>query len=564
MKFRFEFLFPLLLFIPQNLWGQEIFGVILQVEGVPKQEAVYFKTQELASFQADSTLMQIRNKGYLQAQILKEIGGDTLLLRVKSGPVFSWNELELSSIPEEFVQDKGRPGADYPAPYLWIEDLLDFAENRGWPFAEVKIDSIGIQGTQLSGKMNFEAGPLITWDSLSIAGSAKTRVGYLQSLSRLEVGRPFSQTRLEHSTQLLRKSPYFSLVGPPEVSFQQQRAIPVFTLQERKLNVFDGVIGFLPNENEPGKLLITGQVDLRLFHLGGKGRDILLQWQRLNVQSQALDLNYKESFLFRSPLDAQVHFSLLRQDSSFVNRSFVLDFGYRISDSGYLNFFTRRQAGDLIDQGGMGLEELPSFIDFRWNQYGIGGEWNYLDDVRFARKGWRVSGDFAAGNKRILENTGIPVELYEGLSETSTQIQGKLEVEKHIYLKPVWGMWIRGAGGIIENRNLFLNELFRIGGLKSIRGFNEKFFFAQQYTYINMEQRLFFGQNSYLMVFGDLGILDNPYFSPRIDQPFSFGSGINLDTEGGLFSFVFALGKSNIQPLSFEYARVHFGYLARF
>lgn len=531
---------------------------------MPMQDISYFLSKERAAGQADSSLKQIRSKGFLQAKILEKTGVDTLVYQVVSGPLYSWSELKLSSVPEEFVEAKGRPGEEYTSPYLWIEELLDYAEDKGLPFAEIKIDSVQIQGTKLAGKINFQPGPLITWDSLSLAGNAKTKITYLQLLSRLEVGQPFSQSRLEESTKLLQRSPYFSLLGPPQVSFQQQKAIPVFSLQERRLNVFDGVIGFLPNENEPGKLLVTGQVDLQLYHLGGKGRDIFLQWQRLNVQSQALDLKYKESFIFRSPLDASVQFSLLRQDSSFVNRSFVLDFGYRVSDSGYLNFFTRRQAGDLLEQPGFDPQKLPAAIDYRWNQYGIGGEWNLLDDLRFPRKGWRLSGEFSAGNKRILENTGIPEELYEGLTESSAQIQGRVEVEKHIFLKPAWGMWIRGSGGIIDNPNLFLNELFRIGGLNSIRGFNEKFFFARRYGFVNLEQRLFFGQNSYLMVFGDFGVLENPYFSPQKDTPFSFGSGINLDTEGGLFSFVFALGKSNIQPLSFEYARVHFGYLARF
>ena len=116
----------------------------------------------------------------------------------------------------------------------------------------------------------------------------------------------------------------------------------------------------------------------------------------------------------------------------------------------------------------------------------------------------------------------------------------------------------------MENENLFLNELFRLGGLKSIRGFNEKYFYAKRFGYINFEQRLFFDQNSFLTVFADMGILDNPYEAQKIDHPFSFGTGINLDTDGGLFSFVFALGNSNTQPLSFSYSRIHFGYLARF
>jgi hemolysin activation/secretion protein len=116
----------------------------------------------------------------------------------------------------------------------------------------------------------------------------------------------------------------------------------------------------------------------------------------------------------------------------------------------------------------------------------------------------------------------------------------------------------------MRNENLFLNDLFRLGGLKSIRGFNENFFYARSYVYINIEQRLFFDQSSFLMIFVDGGTLENPYFAKTIDYPVSFGAGLNLETGSGIFRFIYGVGKSNLQPLEFSYSRIHFGYLARF
>ncbi|WP_332911626.1 BamA/TamA family outer membrane protein [Algoriphagus boritolerans] len=229
-----------------------------------------------------------------------------------------------------------------------------------------------------------------------------------------------------------------------------------------------------------------------------------------------------------------------------------------------LIFFNKRQAGDLLATDDLSLDqELPSSIDYRWNQYGIGLDWDKLDSPVSPRRGSRFQGTFSLGNKRILQNTGLPEELYSGLEESSAQYQGWFSGEKHVFIKSSWGMWIRGVGGFLQNQNLFLNELYRLGGLKSIRGFNEKNFFAKNFGYLNLEQRLFFDQNSFLIVFADLGIVENPYNSPKIDRPFSFGTGINLDTDGGLFSFVLAIGKSSAS-ISFSYSRIHFGYLARF
>lgn len=513
----------------------------------------------------DSVSGMFQRAGFLEGHFKEENNSDTLFMTWESGSLFGWGTINTDQVPQDYLKVLGNPGRNYPEPFLWIQHVLDEAENRGFPFAELALDSLEIKGNLISGIMRFNAGPKITWDSVAIEGESKTRVQYLQQLSGLIPGESFSQKELERATQTLKRSTYFTLTGPPTLSFQTRQAKPLFAIRDRKSNVFDGVVGLLPNENEPGKMLVTGEVDLQLYHLGGKGRDFSVNWQRLNIQSQSLEIRAKESFVFRSPLDMKVGFSLLKQDSSFVNRSFELDFGYRISDGGYLNFFTRRKAGDVITLGNLGAEGgIQASIDYRWNQYGAGMDWNTLDSPVSPRRGGRIQSQFSLGNKRILRNTALPEESYQGLEEVSAQYQGWFSGEKHLYLKPSWGMWLRGTGGFIQNQNLFLNELYRIGGLKSIRGFNEKFFFAKRYAYLNLEQRLFFGENSYLMIFSDLGLIENPFENQAIDHPVSFGTGINLDTDGGLFSFVLALGKSNLQPLSFSYSRIHFGYLARF
>ncbi|SEF93319.1 BamA/TamA family outer membrane protein [Algoriphagus boritolerans] len=546
--------------------GQELIRVEWTAVPTSKVKLIRdFNEKEESKKITDSLSRVFQAQGFLEGFFQEKPQADTLLLLWNFGRLFSWEKVELEGIPEDFLRSLGKPGSHYPDPYLWIDRALTHAENQGLPFATLRIDRLTISDSLLSGVMVFDAGPRITWDSLEISGDSKTDVRYLQQVSRLTPGGIFSQEQLLKAAQTIRRSPYFSLSGEPELTFQTQQARPIFTLQDRRVNVFDGVVGLLPNENESGKVLITGEVDLQLYHLGGKGRDFSLNWQRLNIQSQALELKAKESFVFRSPLDVSVGFSLLKQDSSFVNRSFEFDFGYRVSDDGYLNFFNKRQAGDLLATDDLSLDqELPSSIDYRWNQYGIGLDWDKLDSPVSPRRGSRFQGTFSLGNKRILQNTGLPEELYSGLEESSAQYQGWFSGEKHVFIKSSWGMWIRGVGGFLQNQNLFLNELYRLGGLKSIRGFNEKNFFAKNFGYLNLEQRLFFDQNSFLIVFADLGIVENPYNSPKIDRPFSFGTGINLDTDGGLFSFVLAIGKSSAQPISFSYSRIHFGYLARF
>ncbi len=526
----------------------------------------YFQDSVKSNRYLDSISESFQKEGYLEIFKRNERPGvDSLKVEFFPGTKYAWAEINTRNIPQELIRQIGPLENDYPSIVDWMDRLILKAEDLGYPFAVANLDSIKLEGDSIRANLNFEFGPLISWDSVAVSGQTKTQPRYVQNLTGIEPGNPFSQKEFEESILTLGRSPYFSIAEKTDITFQTKSARPTFNLRDRKANVLDGIIGLLPNENEPGKMLITGQLDLELYHLGGKGRDIALHWQRLNISTQSLDLTAKESFLFNSPLDFNLGFNLLKQDTTFLNRSFSLDFGYRLKKGGYLRFFTNRKAGDLISTAAyQNVTELPDVADFRWNQYGIGWIWNKLDSPVFPRKGYRFTGEFSAGNKEILENTGIPEEVYTNMVLNSPQYLGRIDLEKHFFLKPTWGIMLRAVGGFTQNQNLLLNDLFRLGGLKTIRGFNENYFYARSYGFLNTEQRLFFGENSFLMIFADLGILENPYFATSIDNPFSFGAGVNLDMGTGIFRFIYGIGKSNAQPLAFSYSRIHFGYLARF
>ncbi len=525
-----------------------------------------FSSKSAGENYADSIQSAFQNIGYLGLFTKKtEIANDSLLVDFVLGEKYFLSSISQGNVPVEFSKDSDPLTRDYASASNWMRNVIREAENNGFPFAQVKLDSIHRNGNELAAVFNFDAGPLILWDSVKVAGDTKTQEKYLENLVGIRPGDPFSQKQLEYANEVLSRSPYFVVVQAPMVDFQIKKARPTFTLRDRNANVLDGIIGLLPNANESGKMLITGQLDLELYHLGGKGRDVAVHWQRLNVATQSLDISAKESFLFNSAVDISVGFNLLKQDSTFLNRYLSLDFGYHLSKNSYLRFFTRRQASDVLNTEDYDdVTELPDVADYRWNQYGIGFTLDKQDSPFFPRRGFLMFGEFALGNKRILENTGFPPDVYVGIDLKSPQYFGKAVLEKHVFIRPTWGMWFKGSGGFTQNQNLLLNDLFRLGGLKTIRGFNENYFFARSYVYLNMEQRLFFGENSFLMVFADAGILENPYFAPSIDKPVSFGAGINLDTGSGVFRFIYGVGKSNLQPLQFSYSRIHFGYLARF
>ena len=70
-----------------------------------------------------------------------------------------------------------------------------------------------------------------------------------------------------------------------------------------------------------------------------------------------------------------------------------------------------------------------------------------------------------------------------------------------VYL-PVSGRLVLNLGsiGAYHNPEAFTNELFRIGGLRSLRGFDEESIFASAFVIGKTELRYLLEQNSFLRV----------------------------------------------------------------
>jgi hemolysin activation/secretion protein len=167
----------------------------------------------------------------------------------------------------------------------------------------------------------------------------------------------------------------------------------------------------------------------------------------------------------------------------------------------------------------------------------------------------------AYGLKEVRRNPDLSDEFYESLQQNSSVFR----LESWFSFQRVIGrssaIFNRTSYGLMNSDVLFSNELFRLGGLKSLRGHNERQFFSQEYVINQLEYRLFFETQSYFFLFYDQLIYRGLSFS---DQPWGTGLGISLATQSGQFNFVIAGGSSASQRLDFSNAKIHFGYTATF
>jgi hemolysin activation/secretion protein len=109
--------------------------------------------------------------------------------------------------------------------------------------------------------------------------------------------------------------------------------------------------------------------------------------------------------------------------------------------------------------------------------------------------------------------------------------------------------------------------LYRVGGLKTLRGFDEESILASSYYIFTLEYRYLLEENSYLYFFGDGAYTENlsiSYTGDRYDTPYGFGAGISFETKAGIFSINYALGSQYGNPIDVRAGKVHFGIVNYF
>ena len=207
---------------------------------------------------------------------------------------------------------------------------------------------------------------------------------------------------------------------------------------------------------------------------------------------------------------------------------------------------------------------LPKVADFNIQQLGSRATYNGLSNDANPLKGAMAFIEFQVGNKQIKKNTNIAEEVYDSINLNPIQFEGASGGEINQQLPgPMVIHFDLTLGAVVNNDQLFANDLIRLGGVNSLRGFNDLELFVSSYALARIEARLIINSNSRLFVFFDQAVTDN-IVTNFSDHPYGFGAGLMLDTGAGNLQLVYALGVSGQQSLSLTQSKIHIGYVARF
>ena len=456
------------------------------------------------------------------------------------------------------------PASDYPA---LAERLVTRMENDGYPFAAVSLspltepDSDGVVST-----LTVEAGPLVRYDSVIVKGSLKLRPRFLQAFLNWRPRRKYMERNACRIAQKMSALPYAEITREPGVEFVGDKAYLYLFADKRKVNRFDGYLGLVPVSETTGRVMFTGEVNLMLQNVFKIGETLELRWQAPEKYSQYLFAHADFPYWFGTPFGLSGHFVLDKKDTSYLNMNYRVALTYSFAGSNSLQlYFDYTPSSILRPQLVTATEGDTTSYDYRKPMYGMRLNYSRLDNGIQPRSGVRLWADIAAGSRRILPNTAVDDDVYAGLVMRTTHYHLQGEITGFVPIAKRWG-WVAGAsGGMLLGNQQIYNDLFRIGGTRTLQGFDEMSLYASSYLTAMTEFRFWFAKLSYINVFFNAAWYERKLSgSYYYDYPFGFGLGATFHTKAGNFYISYALGQQRNSPVSFKTGKIHFGLDVRF
>lgn len=452
---------------------------------------------------------------------------------------------------------------DYDKLSIFIEKIIRYYENNGYPFAIVSLDSLQFDENTIKAKLVVEKNDYIKLDSLVTEGGGATNHKFLSRYLGIKNGMPYNAELFSSVSKKINQLAFLIEKKSPILKLTDKKNKLYLFLEKRNASQFDGIVGILPTDN--AKTIFTGDLKIKLVNsILKNGETLDLNWRRLQTQTQDLKIAISYPYIGGLPIGVDYQIKLYKKDTTFLDVNNGLGFNYYFNGFNHLKMVYKLRNTNLISTSGLSNRLiLPEYLDINTSSYGLGFLFENFDYRFNPKKGLSITLQSYVGTRQLNKNPKINETAYTNviLKTTQYQVEGNFASYVSVYKNHVFKIGCQ-FGSIFGN-TLFKNELFRIGGLKTLRGFDEESISASSYLIPTLEYRFLFEKNSNLFVFTEGAWYENS-INMFHDTPISFGTGINFETKAGIFNLSYAIGKQQGNFFDLRIGKIHAGLTALF
>lgn len=418
---------------------------------------------------------------------------------------------------------------------------LQLWANSGHPFAQIVVDSIWMGAEEIRVVDHITPGPEVRYDSIPQGSEFKIPRGFLKYHFGLEEGELFNQSVIDQLTLRSNQLEFLSFQRTPALLFTEKGSWVFLYPKKQKANRFDLLIGF--NNSEAEGTAFSGQADIRLVNSFKTGEWIGIKWQAPPDGAQQLELELGLPYLSGSRFWLETELDLYRRDSSFLN----IDAGAKVryahkANAGVALTYRAQRSRVGVSEEGTGLSSVDKDL------WGLELKVDQRNDVFSPNSGTLYRLEGSAGQRRS-----------EGENETQYRLDAEVDAFIGLGGRHVFRPRLQAAA--LLGTELSTNELFRIGGRNSLRGFPEQSLFTSRYGIATFEYRYRLESTTYFQMFADGAIRES--IEGSFDDFYGLGAGISLLLSNAYIQMDIAVPNSG-NGFDFRSAVLHLGYAGRF
>ncbi|MBO6524115.1 MAG: BamA/TamA family outer membrane protein [Balneolaceae bacterium] len=444
------------------------------------------------------------------------------------------SEIEERFYTDQFLED-------------YIDELLTGLEQEGYLFSKIEIQSIqpNLDNCKVSVSLDVNKGKRWLTSDILFPGASLNNSDYLRKISGFRDSVLINQNVLEQLYVNLEQSELFEEISFPEVFLEEEKAVIVIAVQERVLNQFDGLLGYVPDQNGDGQ--IVGDFELSLWNVLNQGNGIDLEYQRLRPETTRLNIGVSQDWFGSIPVGLGFNFNLYQNDTTYQTRNLRLNGYYRISPG-------LRLTGELGRVSSTSSNSAPVVLEPDGKkQYGkLGFRYSTLNNADVPTQGVSLNIQFGIADK------SVEIDSLKSFSQRFIESQASY----FIPLSSKSVLAFSTEAFLLNTARATENDLIFFGGANSFRGYSEEQFRASRLFWGDIEYRFLVDRFSYLFTFISAGGYHRPKLLTEPDKTFrtsdflySTGFGISYKTRIGRLKFAYAISPEE----SLGNGKVHIG-----
>ena len=404
---------------------------------------------------------------------------------------------------------------------------------EGKSFSKIQLKNIIIRDKKLFAELSIETSSKRIINKVVVKGYDDFPKSFLKNHFNIRANSVFNEKKIKSISEISKNLQFVSEIKTPEVLFTKDSTFLYLYLKKRKNNSFDGLINFATKEN--GDLLLNGNIDLELNNILNTGEKFKLFWNKIADERQEFEIALKTPYIFNSKITPELSFSIYKQDSTFLNTKFDSKIFYNLNTKIKFALTYNSESSINLDK------RIENNIE-NFSNYFLGFQFEFVvpkNDFFFNDK-ILLKINPSIGERNLNSNSTNQIKI-----ETTASYIWELNSRNSIYIK--------NTNGFLKSNTYLNNELFRIGGPKSIRGFNEQSIFVNQYNILNLEYRFLTSEKSYLYTITDFAKTATLENTKNLN---SLGLGFLFINKNSLINISSSIGRNESEKFDFKNAKL--------